>query len=606
MKTLDGLDETLAHRVVELWAQDAAAVNDTRRHPDGELCHDCAARQGGTAVIGGLRFAYDSSATPPHARPKIPLLSASTARIGYVVLGILHVVIGVIAISSRAPVAAGGRPGRRDGADPQTPPGRASCCGPSSLGLLGPGGVADRRSVPRAQPRHEEEVGLPHQVRRHGGRVHRASPSPRSSTPSAASPTRPSRRSRFSAQLHGHSRRGVPGRLRRPRSSPRSASRSSCAASPARSRRTSTLPAPARARRQGIVTFGVVGYVAKGIADRRRPGFSSSSPRSQHDPDNAGGLDAALHALAELPFGSDHPVDRRRRADPSTASSASPAHATPDVTMPQITGSDGVRLNYLESGDPCGRPVVLVAGFKAPATSWKPPARRRSRRPGTASSRSTVAGTAPRRSGPTARTRWIATAPTSATRSSELGCTTSPSSASRWAATRSGRCSRRRRRGGIRDIVIVDQTPKMLNSDDWAYGFYDYDDANVDTLFATGIPIPAVTRRLEGPRCASRACSRRWTSRRRRRLHGGRARAAERPREARLARRRSRPHAFPCSSSPGARASSGRASTRPQRHPSPRWATSAVIEKDGHATNIEQPKAFDELLGQFLAAERAR
>ena len=28
--------------------------------------------------------------------------------------------------------------------------------------------------------------------------------------------------------------------------------------------------------------------------------------------------------------------------------------------------------------------------------------------------------------------------------------------------------------------------------------------------------------------------------------------------------------------------------------------TSAIIEKAGHATNIEQPKVFDELLGRFL------
>jgi hypothetical protein len=38
--------------------------------------------------------------------------------------------------------------------------------------------------------------------------------------------------------------------------------------------------------------------------------------------------------------------------------------------MPLITASDGARLGCLESGDPFGRPVVLVAGFKAPATSW--------------------------------------------------------------------------------------------------------------------------------------------------------------------------------------------------------------------------------------------
>jgi pimeloyl-ACP methyl ester carboxylesterase len=29
--------------------------------------------------------------------------------------------------------------------------------------------------------------------------------------------------------------------------------------------------------------------------------------------------------------------------------------------------------------------------------------------------------------------------------------------------------------------------------------------------------------------------------------------------------------------------------------------TSAIIEKAGHPTNLEQPKVFDELLGRFLA-----
>ena len=42
------------------------------------------------------------------------------------------------------------------------------------------------------------------------------------------------------------------------------------------------------------------------------------------------------------------------------------------MSSPEIRSTDGVLLNHLESGDPRGRPVVLVAGFKAPATSWKP------------------------------------------------------------------------------------------------------------------------------------------------------------------------------------------------------------------------------------------
>ena len=37
-------------------------------------------------------------------------------------------------------------------------------------------------------------------------------------------------------------------------------------------------------------------------------------------------------------------------------------------------------------------------------------------------------------------------------------------------------------------IVIVDQTPKMLNTDDWPHGFYGFDASNIDTYFATAIP----------------------------------------------------------------------------------------------------------------------
>jgi non-heme chloroperoxidase len=39
----------------------------------------------------------------------------------------------------------------------------------------------------------------------------------------------------------------------------------------------------------------------------------------------------------------------------------------------------------------------------------------------------------------------------------------------------------------VRAIVIVDQTPKMLNSPDWPYGFYGYQPSNAGTFFANGI-----------------------------------------------------------------------------------------------------------------------
>lgn len=62
------------------------------------------------------------------------------------------------------------------------------------------------------------------------------------------------------------------------------------------------LDLPAGAARQGIVAFGVVGYVAKGIAVAVT-GVLFIVAALTHDAETAGGLDAALHSLAALPFG---------------------------------------------------------------------------------------------------------------------------------------------------------------------------------------------------------------------------------------------------------------------------------------------------------------
>jgi len=62
------------------------------------------------------------------------------------------------------------------------------------------------------------------------------------------------------------------------------------------------LALPSGAAANGIVTFGVVGYVAKGIAIGVT-GVLFVVAAFTHDPEKAGGLDAALHSLADLPFG---------------------------------------------------------------------------------------------------------------------------------------------------------------------------------------------------------------------------------------------------------------------------------------------------------------
>jgi hypothetical protein len=65
---------------------------------------------------------------------------------------------------------------------------------------------------------------------------------------------------------------------------------------------TKHLDLPTGAVKKGIVVFGVVGYIAKGIAVAVA-GVLFVVAAVTHDPEAAGGLDAALGALAALPFG---------------------------------------------------------------------------------------------------------------------------------------------------------------------------------------------------------------------------------------------------------------------------------------------------------------
>jgi pimeloyl-ACP methyl ester carboxylesterase len=156
--------------------------------------------------------------------------------------------------------------------------------------------------------------------------------------------------------------------------------------------------------------------------------------------------------------------------------------------MPTITSSDGTRLNYVEAGDPAARPVVLIAGFKAAATTWsyqvKPFARAGLR---------VIAfdrrGHGASEIGPDDHTMDRHGADIhDLLRELELDDVTLVGQSMGGNAIWS--CVRQFGTGGIRDIVIVDQTPKMLNTADWPFGFYDYDASNVDTLFSNGIPDP--------------------------------------------------------------------------------------------------------------------
>ena len=265
----------------------------------------------------------------------------------------------------------------------------------------------------------------------------------------------------------------------------------------------------------------------------------------------------------------------------------------------EIRSSDGVRLHHRESGDPHGRPVLLVAGFKASATSWRPqlPALEKAGhrviamdRRGHGRSEVGPAGSHDMdRHGADIGDAIAALGLQDATVVGQ-----SMGGNAIWALLAAGRTS------GIRDVVIVDQTPRMLNSDDWPYGFYGYDESNANTYFATGVPLPGrhslaskgpvrVVRLLRG--MDLRAAMAGFT-------------AAELELLNDHARRDWRP-AVAASPVPVLFVAGRESDFWPSEHAAASAALtplgeSVVIEKAGHATNIEQPRAFDDVLRGWL------
>ena len=269
--------------------------------------------------------------------------------------------------------------------------------------------------------------------------------------------------------------------------------------------------------------------------------------------------------------------------------------------MPTITSSDGIRLNYVESGDPNARPIVLVAGFKASTSGWryqvKPLTRAGyrviafDRRGHGGSEVGPDGGHTMDRHGADIHDLLVAL---------ELDDVTlvgqSMGGNAIWALVQQFGSS------GIRDIVIVDQTPKMLNTDDWAYGFYDYDASNIDTTFATGIPDPGrfpvkskglvriarVLTAMDLPKGGKPSFTDAELA-----LLNDHAKRDWRP----VIAAADVPSFFIAGAEsefwPSAHAAAS-AALNP-------LASSTVIERDGHATNIEQPARFNEELLAYLA-----
>ena len=156
--------------------------------------------------------------------------------------------------------------------------------------------------------------------------------------------------------------------------------------------------------------------------------------------------------------------------------------------MTSITASDGVRLDYTESGDPAGRAVVLLAGFRAPRTSWARQVRALDRAghrviavdlrghgtSGTGDQTTTMA----RRGADLADLLEALDVRDAVLVGASMGGNTV------WAYLDAFGADR------VAGVIIVDQTPRMLNSAEWPHGFYDYDEGNRDTFFASDIPDP--------------------------------------------------------------------------------------------------------------------
>ncbi|WP_109210815.1 MULTISPECIES: alpha/beta hydrolase [Microbacterium] len=265
--------------------------------------------------------------------------------------------------------------------------------------------------------------------------------------------------------------------------------------------------------------------------------------------------------------------------------------------MPSIRADDGVRLEYTDHGDPAGRPVVLLAGFKAAATSWLyqvPALERAGYRVltvdlrGHGGSERPASGVDLARRGQDVRDFLDALDLRGAVLvGGSMGASTIWSYLSQEGSDR------------VAAVVSVDQTPKMMNTPDWPHGFYGYAPDNADTYFADGIPdtgrgTPMLRRgrRLIRLLRAMKGAERKLT-----------------PGELSLLNDHARADwraAIAGTDVPVLFVAGAESEFWPSSHAAAAAALaprgeSAMIARDGHAANIEQPQAFNAGLLAFLA-----
>jgi pimeloyl-ACP methyl ester carboxylesterase len=268
--------------------------------------------------------------------------------------------------------------------------------------------------------------------------------------------------------------------------------------------------------------------------------------------------------------------------------------------MPSITTTDAVRLEYTESGPASGRPVVLLAGFRAAAATWLFQVRELAnagfrvisvdiRGHGTAEHPDF--GHSMQRRGADVHDVLEALDLSDAVLVGQsMGGNTI------WAYLHEFGSRR------VAGIAIIDQTPKMLNTADWVHGFYNYDETNVDSYFAEGIPptghgTPIWRRgwRLGRLMKALRSAPgepKRMTAGELELLsdhaHQDWRSVIEKTTVPVLFLAGEASEVWPSTHAAASAALAG-------------GARSAVIRKAGHATNIEQPTEFNRLLIEFIS-----
>lgn len=263
--------------------------------------------------------------------------------------------------------------------------------------------------------------------------------------------------------------------------------------------------------------------------------------------------------------------------------------------MATIICDDDVRLDYTQAGDPSGRPVVLLAGFKAPATSWMYQVGALAgagysvlsvdlRGHGNAD-RPTARVTMERRGQDVEQVLEALDLSEVLVVGGSMGGNTIWSHLSQFDAQR------------IAGILIVDQTPKMLNTSDWSHGYYGYDESNVDTYFAQTIPPTGhgtpvwkrgrrLLRLLKAMKGVDRELSRGELA-----LLADHAKADWRP----VIEGTDVPVLFVA----GAQSEHWPASHAAASAALAPIGSSIVLADDGHAANIEQPATFNKVLLDF-------